>query len=1683
MPQTAPQCPACGSAEVLFRPNRGEYTCDDCGQRWSLPALAPVLVWPPGLAPEALPTYLAAPLAALLAETHPRVRLHWLVDCAEIAVRWSAALALAQVVQAHGQVLPAWVAARLREHIERPTLGHWLGILEALSAALPPGPLPAPGVFDLYRVAVAPRFRGAGDGGTQENSLLVLRNTLAHGAGLRTAAARHLLQCHEAGLHDLMRGVARASAGIQVLALTAGQALRLAGPRPTPLDRPAALRDSADGPWLVAADGVTPLLPLASFGPVRLIGAAGQLEERPGSPTVQLYDRTRQDHLTYVPLGRDEPVSLSFDLEAFRALFGLDSAPAARPRAGAAFRWDDFLREARILQEDLIGRAAELDVLRDWLRGRDSRQPGVAGLGLLLGGPGVGKSLLMARLARDLGNAPAARQRVYYHRFRAGDARNSLRAFLQGLWEALADWAPLPAAPVDEEAEADAAADTDQALLEAVRARLAAVADLPPASPQAPLPRVLVLADGLDEVLPYAPRLPRHLRDLACPGTVWLLASRPEPALTQALGGPGCDGLFPSGLPPMSATDIRAMLLDGLANARHALIARDEDDAGTGVRNAFVERVVARADGLPLYVHLLLEDLRAGHLTVQDEARLPQGLVAYYDDLMNRVGLSDLRRDLPLLVALLARAEEPLDPEALALLLAEVPAEAPRYRDRVRNATRAGQALLRHGPTPEGTTGLTLYHQSFRDYVGGRPATGDQPAIPPAPALTGTVRDAEAKLCRLADGWADLPRGGLRNHLFRWGVRYALRWQGEMGLAAARRRLTDFVFLQAFTAELPSGVIRGLVADYETLLARLPEGAERQVFRLWEAFFREREHILRRGDARWPAHKILLQLAVEHADDSPVTLAAEAWLAEGHCHWVWLRNPQRVARAVPDPCLRVLEGHTRRVDGALELSDGRILSWSGDKTLRFWDGQSGAPLATLEGHTSSIFGAIQLPDGRILSWSADKTLRLWDGQSGAPLTTLEGHTSSIMGVLLLPDGCILSWSLWDYTLRVWDGHSGDTLVTFEGHTSRVKGALSLSNGRILSWSQEDKTLHLWDGRSGAPLVILEGHTESVSGALLLPEGRILSWAQDGTLRLWDGHSGAPLTTLEGHTESVSGALPLPDGRILSWAEDGTLRLWDGHSGTPLAILEGHTRPINGALQLPDERFLSWSADRTLRLWDGKSGAPIASLQGHTGWVTGALPLPDERILSWSGLPVWPNDRTLRLWDGQSGTPLAILEGHTQSVKGVLPLPGGRFLSWSGDRTLRLWDGHGSAPFATLEGHTQSVKGILPLPDGRFLSWSGDHTLRLWDGKSGAPLVTLKGHTRSVVGALPLPDGHFISWSEDGTLRLWDGQSGAPLVTLRGHTHWVRGALLLPDGRVLSWSLDRTLRLWDSHSGAPLVTLKGHTRSVVGALLLPDGRFLSWSWDRTLRLWDGRSGAPLVTLKGHTESVSGALLLPDGRFLSWSEDGTLHLWDSHSGAPFATLKGHTKSVSGVLSLPDGRILSWAGDGTLRLWDGHSGAPLATLEGHTAWVRGALPLPDGRILLWSYDHTMRLWDGQSDQPICAPIAQTDLTWKHHQLLLYKREAEYPALISGQTANWSFNSTAEIAACAVQPDPVFWQGHADIDTHALLPEGTLVVTLASGHVFCLQLYRGACRITVEEYELPRIGSGRTEASVPTT
>jgi len=836
--------------------------------------------------------------------------------------------------------------------------------------------------------------------------------------------------------------------------------------------------------------------------------------------------------------------------------------------------------------------------------------------------------------------------------------------------------------------------------------------------------------------------------------------------------------------------------------------------------------------------------------------------------------------------------------------------------------------------------------------------------------------------------------------------------------------VSNFPFL---LHKLRVGLLQGVFEDYEMLRCEAPAEVVKRL-EIWAAFFRERAHILRRGNEEWPAHKILLQLAVEHADDSPLTIGAERWLTEGRCDWLWLRRVPRLSHTQSEPCLKVLEGHNGSITGALALVNGRLLSWSSDKTLRLWDAQSGACMAVLEGHTRSVEGALALTDGRLLSWTdhgipSDCTLRLWDGRDGVCLAVLEGHTDCITGAMALADRRLLSWS-WDNTLRIWDAQSGSCLVVLEGHTSWAEGALALADGRLLSWSW-DKTLRLWDGRSGACLKVFEGHTESVIGALALADGRLLSWSSDKTLRLWDAQSGSCLAVLEGHTRSVEGALALADGRLLSWTNQG-------------------------------ER-----SDYTLRLWDGWSGACLKVFEGHTDSITGALALADGRLLSWS------SDKTLRLWDAQSGSCLAVLEGHTASLTGALALTDGRLLSWAWDMTLRVWDSDSGACLAVLKGHSDCVQGALALADERILSWSHDDTLRLWDWQSGDRLAATESRNPRLQWLQTLTNGQLMSCSKDDKLCLWDAQSGDCLTVLAGHTGSVAGALALADRRLLSWSWDKTLRLWDAQSGQCLAVLKGHSSSVEGALVLADGRILSWSEDKSLRLWNGQSGACLAVFEGHTDDVRGALALVDGRLLSWSWDKTLRLWNSQSGSCLAVLEGHTRPLEGALELADGRLLSWAWDKTLRLWDVSSGACLAVLEGHTEEVQDALELADGRLLSWAKDKSLRLWDSQHG--ICLETVLGDaVAGRHPDWLNERNKAEQPNHIfldfrlqrSDRGANLR-HKIIPVIVCAWNLDS------ATHGVHYLLSDGTAVVTQQNGQVCILKLYQDNRRVTLAEAE----------------
>ena len=68
------------------------------------------------------------------------------------------------------------------------------------------------------------------------------------------------------------------------------------------------------------------------------------------------------------------------------------------------------------------------------------------------------------------------------------------------------------------------------------------------------------------------------------------------------------------------------------------------------------------------------------------------------------------------------------------------------------------------------------------------------------------------------------------------------------------------------------------------------------------------------------------------------------------------------------------------VSGAHYSPDGRlVVTYSPDRTARFWDTDTGDWIATLKGHTDRLDDAVFSPNGKTLATrSRDGTIRLWE---------------------------------------------------------------------------------------------------------------------------------------------------------------------------------------------------------------------------------------------------------------------------------------------------------------------------------------------------------------------------------------------------------------------------------------------------------------------------------------------------------------------------------------------------------------------------------------------------------------------------------------------------------------------------------------------------------------------------------
>ena len=747
---------------------------------------APAEPFPPLLALALeLPFPVALVLSEYAGERDPFRRLHRLSDAAELITRFLAIVLLSELHRDGGAFPPA-LRRLLADTLERPSFGAWKEIAAAAGRGLP---RVAEGIrcciSELPPYLEETLLPALGSGADEpERAIIALRNLLAHAGRLSEPQAKELLAAHEERFAAFAGGLSFLARYPLLARDEQERLLELRGPE----ERFSEFQGSLPGElppgrvFLLCGQQPLDLFPLQLFADVLA------WRERPGEPlpAAQLYFRGGTGHLEFTALSERASFAqhAGEPLARFRELFALADW---RREKGERARGDDAFGELMAeLTEVFVGREDLLRHIKEELRRRES------GLLWLAGKPGVGKSALLAKLARDLqGGARDLLVLPYF--FRAGHAGSSGEEFLRFSLRALATaLGQAPVLPPDPEGRR-------RLFLELLSGASAASGK-----------KLVFLLDGLNELERREPGFLSLLLQARAPGVVWLLAGRPEPELEAALLAGGADVLFPEGLPPLSPSGARALLQAYLGRDKYALFARDE-----GERNRFLEELALRSQGLPLYLRLVIEDVRRGSLSFRDEDRLPAGLEAYFERELERLQVSDVGTVLTPLFSLLAWAREPVGEPVLALLLSTQPmSRVSGWTELFRRALAHGHLLLRSAPTPEGKPGWALYHESFRDH------------LLRSESVKGWREWAQEEWLARCSQWQDLSEESLRRYALRHYPAHLLAAvsasDGEQ-LSSLYALARDEGFLQAQQAELsddPAVPLRTLEAALEAALAR-----------------------------------------------------------------------------------------------------------------------------------------------------------------------------------------------------------------------------------------------------------------------------------------------------------------------------------------------------------------------------------------------------------------------------------------------------------------------------------------------------------------------------------------------------------------------------------------------------------------------------------------------------------------------------------------------------------------------------------------------------------------------------------------------------------------------------------------------------------------------------------------------
>ena len=185
---------------------------------------------------------------------------------------------------------------------------------------------------------------------------------------------------------------------------------------------------------------------------------------------------------------------------------------------------------------------------------------------------------------------------------------------------------------------------------------------------------------------------------------------------------------------------------------------------------------------------------------------------------------------------------------------------------------------------------------------------------------------------------------------------------------------------------------------------------------------------------------------------------------------------------------------------------------------------------------------------KLVTASGDGTVRIWDAKTKEQVRLLQGHQEAVLSASLSPDGQKVLTASSDGSARTWQlaGDSVAPTLLAESSTGDMRFAQYNQNGTEAVTVEHDGRTCLWKSLSGELLRCLGGPDGSTTMATFSPDGtRAVTANESGSIRLWNVETGSEIPFWPGHTTAVRTLEFSKDGNYLASSdEDGTVIVWN-----------------------------------------------------------------------------------------------------------------------------------------------------------------------------------------------------------------------------------------------------------------------------------------------------------------------------------------------------------------------------------------------------------------------------------------------------------------------------------------------------------------------------------------------------------